>query len=72
MNKVNRIIKVISSCTTVEQLDSCKTWVKSIKTVKEGTGFTDIHDNFITKLQLESLILKTQSKLLDEKLKCLK
>lgn len=59
MSKLNKILTVISSCKTKEQLASCKIWVNSIKYV-ESNG----HKNYITKMQIETLIIKRQTALI--------
>lgn len=66
-NKINRILNVIRSCKTMAQLDSCKTWVKSIKYVKESkTEYIDC-SNYIAKMQLETAITQIQTQMIKDK-----
>lgn len=66
-NKINRILNVIRSCKTQAQLDSCKTWVRSIKYIKESnTEFID-SSNYIAKMQLETAIIQIQTQMIKDK-----
>lgn len=66
-NKINRILNVIRSCKTQAQLDSCKTWVKSIKYVKETSNEYIDCSNFIAKMQLETAITQIQTQMMKDK-----
>lgn len=62
MSKLNFAIKVINSCKTHEQLDSARKWVSTLKhIVKESGQFT--MDNYLVKLQLETLCIKRSNEL---------
>lgn len=66
INKINRILNVIRSCTTQAQLDSCKTWVKSIKYVKETINIYDT-SNYFAKIELETAIIQIQTQMMKDK-----
>lgn len=63
-HKINRILTVIKSCKTNEQLESCTTWIKSIKYITKDTS-TFCNTNEITKLQLEQCVVRAQIQMLE-------
>lgn len=66
MSKLNKVINIINSCKTYEQLDSCYKWVPQLKNIVVEPSSYSI-ENYIIRQQLLQMINAKQLEIVRSK-----